>query len=92
MVGVECPNKLLEPHDGNAGLCAVDAERMPQVVDPHIVQPSFAAGTLEDALGQLIRAEWVGKDRVRWSARVRCPIFCPDTSQRQGNGHHARAG
>src|SRR2546421_12055020 len=40
------PKQSLDADDGNACLCAMHAECMPEVVDPDVVQASLAAGRL----------------------------------------------
>ena len=44
--GRRVPKQPLDADDGNACLCAMHAECMPEVVDPDVVQASFAAGAL----------------------------------------------
>jgi len=73
--GRRVPKQPLDPDDRNACLRAMHAEGMPEVVDPDVVQADLAAGALEDALRQLIRAERVRKHGVRGSAWVARPMF-----------------
>ena len=89
--GRRVPKQPLDSDDRNACLRAVYAEGMSEVVDADVVQAGFAAGALEDALGQLIGAERVRKHPVRRSAAVPRPMFCQHAGQRHGDGYHARA-
>ncbi len=69
------PKQPLNADDRNACLGAMHAEGMLEVVDPDVVQVGLAAGALENALRQLIRAERMRKHGFRGSAWVARPMF-----------------
>jgi hypothetical protein len=79
---------LLEPGQGESRLDPVDAERVAEIMDSHIVELGRLAALSEHLL-RLTVGERMGKDGVSRAPGISHPVGGEELDQRVGQGHVA---